>query len=65
VEEAGDRFAGLVYGGAGVLALLMDGTGIAEVLDPEGAHGFEDFGEKRCGSVRVHVEMAHTSILCR
>jgi len=62
-EEAGDRFARMVYGGAGILALLMDRTGIAEVLDPEGAHGLEYFGQKRGGGVRVHVDMAHTSIL--
>jgi hypothetical protein len=33
------------------------------VLDPEGAHCLEDFGEKRCGGVRVHVDMAHGFIL--
>ena len=63
MEEAGDGLAGLIDGGAGVLALLMDGAGVAEVLDPEGAHGLEDFGEKRGGGVRVHVDMAHTAIL--
>ncbi len=45
VEEAGDGLAGALDGGTGVTALLMDGAGVAEVLDPEGTHGVEDLGE--------------------
>ncbi len=63
MEEASDGGAGLLDGAACVLALLMDGAGVAEVLHPEGAHGFEDFGEERGGRVRVHVDTAHGSIL--
>ena len=48
---------------AGLLALLVDGAGVAVVLHPEGTHGFEDFGEERCGGVGVHVDSAHGSIL--
>jgi hypothetical protein len=53
----------LFDGSAGVLALLVDGAGVAEVLHPEGTHGFEDFGEERGGRVRVHVDTAHGFIL--
>ena len=63
VEEAGDWVAGVLDGGAGVLALLVDGAGVAEVLHPEGTHGFEDFGEQRRGGVCVHVDSAHGFIL--
>jgi len=63
VEEVGDLIAGVVDGGAGELALLMDGAGVAVVLEEEGTHGFEDFGEQRCGRVRVHVDSAHGFIL--
>ena len=59
------ELAGVVDGGAGVLALLMDGAGVAEVLDPEGTHGLEDLGEERGGGVGVHVDAAHGSILLR
>ena len=45
VEEAGDGLAGAFDGGAGVAARLMDGAGVAEVLDPEGTHGVEDLRE--------------------
>ena len=63
VEEVGDLLAGVVDGGASELALLMDGTGVAVVLEEEGTHGFEDFGEQRCGRVRDHVDSAHGFIL--
>ncbi len=62
-EERRDRLAGVVDGGAGMLALLMDGAGVAEVLDPERAHRVEDLGEQRRGGVRVHVDAAHVSSL--
>jgi hypothetical protein len=63
VEEAGDGSASLFDGPAGLLALLVDGAGVAVVLHPVGAHGFEDFGEQRSGRVCVHVDSAHGSIL--
>jgi len=59
VKKVGYVFAGLLDGGAGVLALLVDGAGVAEVLDPEGTHGIEDLREERRGGVRVHVDSAH------
>ena len=43
----------------------MDGAGVAVVLHPEGAHGFEDFGEEGCGRVCVQVDSAHGFILLR
>ena len=63
VEQRGDLLAGVLDGGAGVLALLVDGAGVAEVLDPEGTHGVEDLGEQRRGGVGVHVDPAHGSSL--
>ena len=63
MEEAGDGGAGLLDGSAGVLAVLVDGAGVAVVLHPERTHGFEDFGEQRRGRVCVHVDSAHGSIL--
>ena len=65
VEQAGDGVAGVVDGGAGELAVLMDGAGVAEVLDPEWAHGLEDLGQERRGGVRVHVDAVHVFILLR
>lgn len=44
VERFGDGLAGVVDGGTSVLALLMDGAGVAEVLDPEGPHCLEYSG---------------------
>jgi hypothetical protein len=49
--------------GAGVLAVLMDGAGVAEVLDPERAHGLEDLWQERRGGVGVHVDTLHYIIL--
>jgi hypothetical protein len=63
VEEAGDGGAGLLDGAAGLLALLVDGAGVAVVLHPEGTHGFKDFGKEGGGRVCVHVDSAHGSIL--
>jgi len=58
-EEASDGLAGVVDGGACVLALLVDGAGVAEVLEEEGTHGVEDLGEQGGGGVRVHVDALH------
>ena len=64
MEEAGDGGAGLLDCSAGVLALLVDGTGVAVVFHPIGTHGFKDFREERGGRVGVHVDTAaHGSIL--
>jgi hypothetical protein len=65
VEEAGDLVAGVVDGGAGELTLLMDGAGVAVVLEEEGTHGLEDLREERRCGVGVHVDSAHGSILLR
>jgi hypothetical protein len=45
VEQASDLIAGVVDCGAGELALLVDGAGVAVVLEKERAHGLEDLGE--------------------
>ena len=63
MEEAGDGLAGALYGCAGMAALLMDGAGVAEVLDPEWAHGLEDLWQQRRGRVCVHVDAVHDFIL--
>src|SRR5437899_1398293 len=55
----------MVDRGASVLALLMDGTGVAVVLEVEGTHGLEDLRKERCGGVGVHVDTLHTTILLR
>ena len=63
VEERGDLLAGALDGGAGVLAVLMDGGGVAEGVDKEGPHGVQHLGEQRGGGVGVHVDAAHRFIL--
>jgi hypothetical protein len=63
VEEASDMGAGLLDCSAGVLAVLVDGTGVAVVLHPVGTHGLEDLGEKRGRGVGVEVDSVHGSIL--
>ena len=63
VEEVGYGFAGAVDGGAGLLALLVDGTGIAEVLDPVGVHGFDDLGEEGSRGVGVHVDTRRHALI--
>ena len=65
MEQAGDLIAGVVDCGAGELALLVDGAGVAVVLEEEGTHGLEDLGEEGRGGVGVHVDSAHGSILLR
>jgi len=44
VQHLRDGLAGVIDGGACVLALLVDGAGVAVVLEIEGTHGLEDFG---------------------
>ncbi len=43
-EEAGDGGTGLLDGSAGLLAVLVDGAGVAVVLHPVGTHGLEYLG---------------------
>jgi hypothetical protein len=52
--------AGVVDGGAGVLAGLVDGAGVAEVLEEVWTHGVENFWQKRSGGVGVHVDAPHS-----
>ncbi len=65
MEEAVDGVAGMVDCCSGELALLIDGAGVAVVLEEEGTHGLEDLWEERSGGVGVHVDSAHGSILLR
>jgi hypothetical protein len=60
-EKAGDLVACELDGRTGLLALLMDGAGVAEVLDPEGMHGIEDLRKQRRGGVGVHVDAVDVS----
>jgi len=55
VQEARDGVAGVVDGGAGDLALLVDRAGVAVMLHPKREHGLEDFRKDRRGGVRVHI----------
>jgi len=59
VEEIGEGFTGAVDGGVGLLAVEMDGGGVAEVLDPVGAHGVDHLGQQGGGGVCVHVDTEH------
>ena len=63
VEERGNLFAGALDGGAGVLAVLVDGGRVAEGVDEEGPHSLQYLGKQRCGGIGVHVDAAHTSIV--
>ena len=63
VEETGDGGSGVLDGGAGSLTGVVRGAGVAEGLDPEGAHGVDDLGEKRGGGVGVEVDAVHGLIL--
>ena len=63
VEERGNLFAGALDGGAGVLAVLVDGGRVAERVDEEGSHSLQYLGKQRCGGIGVHVDAAHTSIV--
>lgn len=55
--------AGTLDGGAGVLAVLMDGGGVAEGVDEKGPHGLQHLGKERGGGIGVHVDAAHTFIV--
>jgi len=59
VEEARHGLAGAVNGSAGPLARLVDGGGIAKVLDPIRAHGLHHLGQQGCGGIRVHIDSGH------
>ena len=59
MEERGDLFAGVLDGGAGALAEVVDGGGVAEGLDEKRPHGLKHLGEQRRGGVGVHVDAAH------
>src|SRR6185369_11858557 len=63
VKHAGDGLTRVIDGGACVLALLMDGTGVAVVLEVERTHCLKDLRKERCGGVSVHVNALHTTIL--
>ena len=63
-EEFGEALAGLIDGAAGGLSGLMDGGGIAEVVDPVGVHGLDHLGQEGCGGVGIHVDSAHGGDSC-
>ena len=56
VEECGELITGVVDGGAGGLALLVGGAGVAEGFEKPGAHGFKDIREDGSGGVGVEVD---------
>ncbi len=59
VQQSGNLHAGVLDGGAGALAEMVDGGGVAEGFDEERPHGLEHLGEQRRGGVGVHVDAAH------
>ncbi len=59
VQERGDLLAGMLDGGAGTLAEVVDGGGVAEGFDEERPHGLKHLGEQRRGGIGVHVNAAH------
>ncbi len=63
MEETGDGASGVLDGGAGSLAGVVGGAGVAEGLDPEGTHGVDDLGKERGGGVGVEVDAVHALIL--
>ena len=63
VEQGGDALAGVLYGGACLLAVLMDRGCVAEVSEQPGTHGIQHFRKKGSGGVGVHVDAVHGSIL--
>uniref|UniRef100_E6QM64 Uncharacterized protein n=1 Tax=mine drainage metagenome TaxID=410659 RepID=E6QM64_9ZZZZ len=58
-QELSEYLACVIDGAAGGLAGLMDRGGVAEVVDPEGAHGLDHLGQQRGGGVGIHVDSAH------
>ena len=63
VEQPGGGGARVLYGGAGALAGVVRGAGIAEGLTPERTHRFNDFREERGGGVVVQIDAVHPMIL--
>ncbi len=63
VEQTRDGGAGVLDGGAGALAGVVRGAGIAEGLAPERTHRFNDFREDRGGGVVVEIDAVHPMIL--
>ena len=53
----------MVDGGAGALAGVVRGAGIAEGFGPEGTHSLDHLGENRGGGVGVEVDAVHDSIV--
>ena len=65
VEEAGDLGAGVLDGGAGALAGLVRGAGVAGGGGEVGEHGLDDLGEDGGRRVGVEVDAGHGVILRR
>ena len=59
VHKIGDMLAGLLDRGARLLALLVDGRGIAELLQEVGLHGRKHLRQKGAGRVVVEIHPAH------
>ena len=55
-EQTSYRGACLLDGGAGALARLMDGAGVAKLFEQVRTHRLEDLRQQRCGGVGVHVD---------
>ena len=62
-QQLGNRFACPLYRRTRMLSVMMDGRGIAELLEVIGTHGFKHFGQNRRGRVAVEIHPFHLSIL--
>src|SRR5580693_4602349 len=65
VEELSHDLAGAIDGSAGLLAVLVDRGGVAEVLHPIRAHSLHHLGKQRGGGIGVHIDSAHGRYLLR
>src|SRR5664280_2411486 len=59
VQQFRNLLARMLYRGARLLSLLMNGRCIAELLEEVGTHGLKHFGKKRRGGVVVEVDPLH------
>src|ERR1019366_2797505 len=59
VQQLRNLLARVLHSGARLLSLLMNGRGVAELLEEVGTHGLKHFRKKRSGGVVVEVDPMH------